>query len=285
MLFATYQPGTLIEKLGEEPIEPYTIWAVPAENLEDLFLSSFCCAPNRMEALIFFECENYIRIDKVKWYQAIKEHPNGGINPRDYVSEDTDDLHSEFLVETIELEKMKMLVPLFEVGDSPDILSRGNLKLEGEPANYLWRCASAIISELHMPVEANKGFGMSDDYASYRRGFQPKKIAFELVYLPFAHKFLTAKPGQVKLNVIYLAKMLSYNASHFLRLSNKFTYWSYEDCSLEGFDSIIEDMRHYILDNEDVAERLIGGPPIGRNELCPCGSGKKYKKCHGFWLD
>lgn len=22
-------------------------------------------------------------------------------------------------------------------------------------------------------------------------------------------------------------------------------------------------------------------PKIGRNEPCPCGSGKKYKKCHG----
>jgi preprotein translocase subunit SecA len=24
-----------------------------------------------------------------------------------------------------------------------------------------------------------------------------------------------------------------------------------------------------------------GGPKIGRNDPCPCGSGKKYKKCHG----
>ena len=24
-----------------------------------------------------------------------------------------------------------------------------------------------------------------------------------------------------------------------------------------------------------------GGPKVGRNDLCPCGSGKKYKKCHG----
>jgi preprotein translocase subunit SecA len=23
-------------------------------------------------------------------------------------------------------------------------------------------------------------------------------------------------------------------------------------------------------------------PKVGRNELCPCGSGKKYKKCHGM---
>lgn len=26
------------------------------------------------------------------------------------------------------------------------------------------------------------------------------------------------------------------------------------------------------------------GPKIGRNDLCPCGSGKKYKNCHGQGL-
>ena len=24
-----------------------------------------------------------------------------------------------------------------------------------------------------------------------------------------------------------------------------------------------------------------GAPKVGRNDPCPCGSGKKYKKCHG----
>ena len=23
------------------------------------------------------------------------------------------------------------------------------------------------------------------------------------------------------------------------------------------------------------------GPKVGRNDACPCGSGKKYKQCHG----
>ncbi|MCS6913743.1 MAG: SEC-C metal-binding domain-containing protein [Myxococcota bacterium] len=23
------------------------------------------------------------------------------------------------------------------------------------------------------------------------------------------------------------------------------------------------------------------GPKVGRNDPCPCGSGKKYKRCHG----
>ncbi|MGZ5133027.1 MAG: SEC-C metal-binding domain-containing protein, partial [Caldimonas sp.] len=30
------------------------------------------------------------------------------------------------------------------------------------------------------------------------------------------------------------------------------------------------------------APRDVGGvPKVGRNDPCPCGSGKKYKQCHG----
>jgi preprotein translocase subunit SecA len=27
------------------------------------------------------------------------------------------------------------------------------------------------------------------------------------------------------------------------------------------------------------------GPKIGRNDPCPCGSGQKFKKCHGAALE
>jgi preprotein translocase subunit SecA len=30
-----------------------------------------------------------------------------------------------------------------------------------------------------------------------------------------------------------------------------------------------------------LAQTRVGGAKIGRNEPCPCGSGKKYKQCHG----
>ena len=33
-------------------------------------------------------------------------------------------------------------------------------------------------------------------------------------------------------------------------------------------------------DSEAPARRRTG-EKVGRNDLCPCGSGKKYKKCHG----
>jgi preprotein translocase subunit SecA len=27
---------------------------------------------------------------------------------------------------------------------------------------------------------------------------------------------------------------------------------------------------------------VVKGEKVGRNDPCPCGSGKKYKKCHGM---
>ena len=29
------------------------------------------------------------------------------------------------------------------------------------------------------------------------------------------------------------------------------------------------------------SKQVIQGEKVGRNDPCPCGSGKKYKKCHG----
>ena len=28
-------------------------------------------------------------------------------------------------------------------------------------------------------------------------------------------------------------------------------------------------------------QQVVSGAKVGRNDPCPCGSGKKYKKCHG----
>jgi preprotein translocase subunit SecA len=55
-----------------------------------------------------------------------------------------------------------------------------------------------------------------------------------------------------------------------------------------NFDS--EDDEYYEDDYEDKAVRLASprnetfvntDKKVGRNDPCPCGSGKKYKKCHG----
>ena len=37
----------------------------------------------------------------------------------------------------------------------------------------------------------------------------------------------------------------------------------------------------YYVDGAIVREPVRKAPTVGRNEPCPCGSGRKYKKCHG----
>ena len=39
--------------------------------------------------------------------------------------------------------------------------------------------------------------------------------------------------------------------------------------------------RHADPEPEPAATYVRAGPKIGRNDPCPCGSGKKFKKCHG----
>ena len=37
----------------------------------------------------------------------------------------------------------------------------------------------------------------------------------------------------------------------------------------------------YAANEKDKLVPVTVGPKIGRNDPCPCGSGKKYKHCHG----
>jgi len=43
----------------------------------------------------------------------------------------------------------------------------------------------------------------------------------------------------------------------------------------------VQDLRLYWLDHGPKPETRRVGPTPGRNDPCPCGSGKKFKKCHG----
>ena len=38
---------------------------------------------------------------------------------------------------------------------------------------------------------------------------------------------------------------------------------------------------HFGGDDSTGPKQVLSGQKVGRNDPCPCGSGKKYKKCHG----
>ncbi|MGB3368363.1 MAG: SEC-C metal-binding domain-containing protein [Acidaminobacteraceae bacterium] len=53
--------------------------------------------------------------------------------------------------------------------------------------------------------------------------------------------------------------------------------WLY---TLEGWDDILtEEKRKEIKKTYMATKTVVKGDKIGRNDPCPCGSGKKYKKC------
>lgn len=63
-------------------------------------------------------------------------------------------------------------------------------------------------------------------------------------------------------------KMVEYKAEHLYKLP----YW-------DGiFDE--ETRKHFTLEQKR-SRTVVKSPKIGRNDPCPCGSGKKYKKCCG----
>ena len=35
---------------------------------------------------------------------------------------------------------------------------------------------------------------------------------------------------------------------------------------------------------EETTQKIVEKEGVGRNDPCPCASGKKYKKCHGYWF-
>jgi hypothetical protein len=42
-----------------------------------------------------------------------------------------------------------------------------------------------------------------------------------------------------------------------------------------------EDTRKDLYKKQKISGTVVKGPKVGRNDPCPCGSGKKYKKCCG----
>jgi uncharacterized protein len=62
-----------------------------------------------------------------------------------------------------------------------------------------------------------------------------------------------------------------------------------EDHPLKGIDDAIEalvfdvvDLAQIGIEQRHKVETIVrDGPKVGRNDPCPCGSGRKYKQCHG----
>ena len=98
----------------------------------------------------------------------------------------------------------------------------------------------------------------------------------------------------------HLAAMDSLRGSVNLRaMGGKDPFYEYKKESFDYFDQMLSSQNEKVLktlfsieiqayNKETKTEKKVGVGPnilnkkIGRNDPCPCGSGKKYKICHGY---
>lgn len=66
-------------------------------------------------------------------------------------------------------------------------------------------------------------------------------------------------------------------------LCGQMTAWLGHGCDVADEQAIYDGMLKAIIDNVPVLSAWLTNQDISRNDLCPCGSGLKYKKCHGSW--
>lgn len=120
---------------------------------------------------------------------------------------------------------------------------------------------------------------------------------YDLEYRPLRRKMLEVACGAAKLKFPHLRKIIgiaidapkhsTMNSEDFILLDCE--NWSEQDESyykeanneLRFFQTdALKQHRKHVADFPTV-HRPKQRPKIGRNQLCPCGSGRKYKRCHG----
>ena len=103
-----------------------------------------------------------------------------------------------------------------------------------------------------------------------------QRIEQEIEALPAMIKNKLANP-QVKQRFIDIAKRMEKDGVDFKSIRQMKKWMKEHEAELKGEQAGMPKVETVVHE----------GPRIGRNDLCPCGSGKKYKKCCGkdAWLN
>ena len=267
-----------LDKLG---CMPY--FACGSDDWKDLLVSNWFSAPNSPEVLFLFESDDFIRINKVEWYKHMNED---GVCALDFEDNDIDDVHSEFLVKSVN--KVCMSLPVFSL--MPMLMGNQSFTsmksylfpgMNDDNVNDLCELVDIFLAQFpKVYVSDEMLYEMQIEESSYEmtrlliNGGEALQIGV-LPWLLRSHLFLQP---------INLSDVMScfYTRDSILQLKNKLTTWSYGECNLEDYDRLVEEAKQLIITNHSLFKCLYDNTLPGRNDLCPCGSGKKFKKCHGI---
>ena len=310
MLFGTFQSLDYFDKpitreaipegLFKGDISHGIAWCFPiTDNFNDSIVNAWMCCPNYGELFVVFESEDYHKVDKVEWYQAIvnsgftKDFANNqktnSIKFWDYINDDLEDNHAEFIVPHSIVKQPSCLI--FSADIAQDSKNRVGTDPQYPEAFDRVNRRLYPYAQKHFMNTLRKARFFNNNCLTAKEKMIKQMVvqqtlfrAFSLFYLPLI--FISFINGRLKNR----NKMLPYITDwelyadrfypQYLNLQLDFAEWTKKsDLSKEGLDFYRQRFLDFFRYNINIIHARLG--EVGRNEECPCGSGKKFKACCG----
>ncbi len=282
------------------------VWALKLdyEDITKTLVSMVLTAANSANFLLVFKSDDYHKIDKVKWESAIaldrfSSDYSGEYKCLGYVDDKIDDKYAEYVV-SYESMKPMIAIPSFFVANPDEtnvdffikLLNSGNASSEDNDIEDAIRKTFSNSLKANKEILKQASFDLvgSPDKASGEYAINSGIIItlFTMLYAPIllnpianAERKLNGLEGAFPM-YFRMGDISLKNATKLFNLLNS-AVMSYSSgiIDYEAYGNIYDSI-YQLLDYKEpwMFEAILGG--IGRNDPCPCGSGKKWKKCHGL---
>ena len=275
------------------------MFAIPVTTYKETLTRMLMSAVNYPRFFCLFDTDDYVRVDKLKQYELVRDGTQSKDYPIPIANDALDERYTEYCLNIESLSPMPMRMGATEAimslrhdatgfGRALDALGGSDEQFSRE---YLEIVASYVndvpIPDYDSMIAQYRSVGWKPDNFDARYWLESSWIAYRYTVMPMMLWSICddTRNHDLANNVIQvdpsLLESCMHNLSGLLRESNNEATWSYGDCSKAGFDQIYDRIFNMVCDSRPVLDMWFLGRKIGRNDLCPCGSGRKYKKCHG----
>ena len=275
----------------------HPIWAFACDTPADAIVGSYLAAPRFPEILLMFESNQYVRIDKKKWYLAIGRGEDGTVSLDDIRADDSlpdalcefivdrqvyDDTRLAFADEASQHNVMLNIVTLDECLEGGQKACICSFAMTDEQAAYLTASLSTYLDvhayrESHLDTTMAVQTSLDEQRKAWKVRNFSRAWSVDVTILPTLVRII--KGIEPFHDIMVQGYTLHYN--YLVQQYMRFCRWQERPVDDDTLVDVVSSMQAVLIENPDVVAWLVSSGSVGRNDPCPCGSGKKFKKCHG----
>lgn len=279
----------VVDSLGFAPI-----WGVPVTTFQETLTNVLLTNPGMPQLCCVFDTEDYVRIDKMAYYKLLMEN-KGSIQgkPLPVADPDLPNYLCEYCLDISKIQPVPLIMGevlhIESLAKNGTHLNHAVNSYITDPIPEVWGetvCSYLkLMPKFDMPESAIRILGQVR-YRLQKAWFSYKHLILPLILWGIC---TDTRPASLPEDKYYLypgaLESCRHSISQLIYFEHEFESWRREDCSLPIYQGIYANVRDRITDSIPLLEKWSHGESIQRNDLCPCGSGLKFKKCHGRYLD